>query len=130
MKSVLIVDDDSDLLKLYKLAFLNAHFSVDDCLTISQAEEFIKKKKYDVIVLDILFPDTDIFSTIRLIRSKNSPNTVTPILILTNLYYGEKTQKALELGANECLFKVTQTPSTIIKTVLRLADTIKDEEGE
>lgn len=120
MKSVLIVDDDADLLKLYKQAFLNAHFLVDDCLTIPEAESLIIKKKYDVIVLDILFPDRDIFSTIRLIRGKSSPNTNTPILMLTNLFYGEKTKKALEYGANECLFKVTQTPSTIIKTVMRL----------
>ncbi len=121
MKSVLIVDDDNDLLKLYKQAFSNASLSVDDCLTIPKAEELIKSKKYDIIVLDILFPDTDIFSTIRLIRSKSSPNTETPILILTNLYYGDKTKKALELGANECLFKVTQTPNAIIKTIMRLA---------
>jgi DNA-binding response OmpR family regulator len=121
MKSVLIVDDDNDLLKLYKQAFLNAHFLVDGCLTIPEAEELIKEKKYDIILLDILFPDRDIFSTIRLIRGKSTPNSETPILILTNLYYGDKTKKALELGANECLFKVTQTPSTIIKTVMRLA---------
>ena len=122
MKSVLIVDDDSDLLKLYKQAFLGAQFTVDDCLTIMDAEELIKTNKYNVIILDILFPDRDIFSTIRLIRSRSSPNTDTPILILTNLFYGDKTKKALEYGANECLFKVTQTPATIIKTVMRLAD--------
>ena len=121
MKSVLIVDDDNDLLKLYRQVFLNASFSVDDSLTIPAAEELIKKKKYDVILLDILFPDTDIFSTIRLIRNKNSLNAKTPILVLTNLDSGEKTQKALEYGANECLFKATQTPSTVFKAAMRLA---------
>ncbi len=122
MKSVLIVDDDSDLLKLYKQAFLNGSFSVDDCLNIPDAEKLIKNKKYDIIVLDILFPDRDIFSTIRFIRSNNSPNTETPILILTNLFYGDKTKKALDYGANECLFKVTQTPNTILQTATRLLE--------
>lgn len=117
MKNVLIVDDDADLLKLYKQAFLNASFSVDDCLTIPEAEILIINKKFDIIILDILFPDREIFSTIRLIRSQHSPNIQTPILILTNLFYGDKTKKALELGANECMFKVTQTPRSIIKTV-------------
>ena len=130
MKNVLIVDDDADLLKLYKQALLNASFEVDDCLTISEAEILIIKKKYDIILLDILFPDRDIFSTIRLIRNINSPNAKTPILILTNLFYGEKTKKALESGANECLFKVTQTPSTIIKTILRLIDNNHSQENE
>jgi DNA-binding response OmpR family regulator len=117
MKNVLIVDDDADLLKLYKQAFLNASFSVDDCLMIPEAEILIINKKFDIIILDILFPDREIFSTIRLIRSQRSPNIQTPILILTNLFYGDKTKKALELGANECMFKVTQTPKSIIKTV-------------
>ena len=120
MKSVLIVDDDNDLLKLYKQAFLNASFSVDASLNIPDAEKLLKNNKYDLIILDILFPTTDIFSTIRLIRSKNSLNAETPILVLTNLESGEKTKKALEYGANECLFKATQTPRTICETAIKL----------
>jgi len=113
MKRVLIVDDDSDLLKLYKQAFLNASFLVDDVSTIPSAEKLIASKKYDLILLDLL-------STIRFIRNKNTLNSETPILVLTNLETGEKTKKALEYGANECLFKVTQTPGAITKTALRL----------
>jgi len=124
MKNVLIVDDDADLLKLYKQAFLNASFEVDDCQVIPDAEELIKSKKYDIIILDILFPDRDILSTINLIRNEGNPNTETPILMLTNLFYGDKTKKALELGANDCLFKVTQTPSTIINKVKELMDKV------
>ncbi|KKQ25367.1 MAG: Sensor protein [Microgenomates group bacterium GW2011_GWC1_37_12b] len=120
MKRVLIVDDDSDLLKLYKQAFLNASFLVDDVSTIPSAEKLIASKKYDLILLDLLFPSTDTLSTIRFIRNKNTLNSETPILVLTNLETGEKTKKALEYGANECLFKVTQTPGAITKTALRL----------
>lgn len=120
MKSILLVDDDADLLKLYQQAFVNASFTVDSCPTISEAELLVIKKKYDIIILDILFPERDIFSTIRLIRSVTSPNSQTPILMLTNLFYGEKTKKALDIGANDCLFKVTQTPKTIIDKVNKL----------
>ena len=122
MKNVLIVDDDSDLLKLYKQVFLNASFSVDVSLTVSKANELIGKKKYDVILLDILFPEADIFSTIRLIRSRDSLNIKTPVLVLTNLQSGEKTKKALEFGADECLFKTSQTPKTILETAMKLAN--------
>lgn len=120
MKSVLIVDDDSDFVKLYEQAFLNAAFSVDYSLTIPKAEKLIKKKKYDVILLDILFPNADALSTIHLIRSKKSPNNETPIIVLTNLDLGEKTKKALKYGANECLFKVNHTPKTILEIAVRL----------
>ena len=120
MKRVLIVDDDSDLLKLYKQAFLNASFLVESTQTIHEADKLILNNTYDLILLDLLFPSSDTLPTIRLIRGKNSPNAETPILVLTNLDSGEITDKALEYGANECLFKASQTPSTITKTALQL----------
>lgn len=120
MKKILIVDDDSDLLKLYKQAFINALFIVDSAQTIREADHLILNKKYDLILLDLLFPSSDTLPTIRLIRGKNSPNAATPILVLTNLESGEKTNKALEYGANECMFKVTQTPKAITEAAMKL----------
>ncbi len=120
MKKILIADDDSDLLKLYKIALNNAAFEVDVCLTISEANIFVKSKKYDLIILDILFPEGDILPTIQTIRNKSSPNFQTPILILTSLSYGDKTKKSLEIGANEYLFKATETPKTIVSKVIKI----------
>ncbi len=117
------------LLKLYIQSLLNASFEVDDCVHITDAEELIKSKRYDIIILDILFPGRDIYPTIRLIRSKITPNTETPILVLTNLTYGEKTKKVLELGANKCLLKVNQTPKTIIKMVNQLINNKNPQEN-
>jgi DNA-binding response OmpR family regulator len=120
MKKVLIVDDDSDLLKLYSQAFLNANFSVDAILEISEAREMVTHTRYDLILLDLLFPDTDSLSTIRLIRTPGSVNFQTPILALTNLDAGDTTKKAIEYGANECLFKSAQTPKTIFDIAIKL----------
>jgi len=120
-KSVLIVDDDNDFVNLYEQAFLNASYSVDYSLTIASAEKLIQKNKYDVILLDILFPNADGISTIQHIRSKKSPNHETPIIVLTNLDFGEKTKKALKFGANECLLKANHTPQTVLAVVESLA---------
>lgn len=120
VKKVLIVDDDSDLLKLYSQAFLNARFLVDSTLKLSDVPELTQHTKYDIILLDLLFPDSDSLSTIRLIRSPSSPNSKTPIIALTNLDKGEITEKAIKYGANECLFKAAQTPKTIFEAAIRL----------
>lgn len=121
MKSILIVDDDNDFVKLFEQKFLNASFKVDYSLTIPKAEKLIKSKKYDAILLDILFPNANALSTIRLIRSKHSPNVETPLIVLTNLDLGDETKKALEYGANECLLKVNNTPKSVLEVVTRLA---------
>lgn len=130
MKNILIVDDDSDLLKLYKRAFLNAGFNVDAVQNLSEAEKLSGKNKYDIIILDLLFPGKDALSTIRLIRYDNSLNSKTPILALTNLDAGEITDKAIKYGANECLFKAAQTPKTIFEAAVKLGNGLSNEEGK
>lgn len=122
MKNVLIVDDDNDLLKLYKQAFLNAAFNVDAVLKLESADKLIKKTKYDIMLLDLLFPDTNALELIRQIRKKDSLNENTPIIALTNLNEGEITEKAVEYGVNECLFKTTQTPKAIFELAMKLSD--------
>ncbi|MGD8744351.1 MAG: response regulator [Candidatus Woesebacteria bacterium] len=120
MKKALIVDDDNDLLKLYDQSFKNASFDVDIITNLAEADELIKTKVYDIIVLDLVFPNSDALPTIRLIRSQNSQNANTPIIILTNLDFGEKTKEALKLGANECMFKVKQTPKDVLEVAKKL----------
>jgi DNA-binding response OmpR family regulator len=120
VKNVLIVDDDSDLLKLYSQAFLNANFEVKATLKLSDVPELVEHTKFDIILLDLLFPDTNALSTIKLIRYDNSLNSKTPIIALTNLDSGEIPKKAVEYGANECLFKAAQTPKTIFEAAMRL----------
>lgn len=122
MNTVLIVDDDRDLLTIYKQTLLNASFVVDAINNIPEAEDLAETKKYDLIILDLLFAEIDTLSTIRRIRNKTSINSKTPILILTNLDSGEKTRKALEYGANECLFKATQTPKSISEIALKVVN--------
>lgn len=114
MASVLIVDDDSDLLTLYSRTFENESWSVFATASIEKAEEKIKTEKYDLILLDLLLPYSDTLITIKQIRDGHTANTSTPIIVLTNLDKGDKTKKALEYGANLCLFKAEQTPQKII----------------
>lgn len=130
MKKVLIIDDDSDLLKLYSQAFLNANYEVITCKELFEASELVQHNKYDVILLDLMFPSSDALPTIQLIRTPNSLNSKTPILVLTNLDSGKITKKAIEYGADKCLFKTEETPKSIFKAAVKLSakKTISAEE--
>jgi two-component system alkaline phosphatase synthesis response regulator PhoP len=125
MKSILIVDDDADFVKLYEQKFTDASFSVECALTIKKAEELLQENKYDVILLDIVFPKSDALPTLKGIREDDSLNKKTPVIALTNLEKGEKTQKALETGADEVLLKVDHTPGSVLEIVNKL--TSKEE---
>lgn len=119
-KKLLIVDDDTDLLKLYVQIFSQGSFEVQSAQDINSAQKLIKENKYDVILLDLMFPQGDNLPTIRLAREKENSNHSTPIILLTNLDAGEKTKKALEYGANECLFKANYTPRQLFTEVSKI----------
>jgi DNA-binding response OmpR family regulator len=122
MKKILIIEDDSYLREMYKIVFSNHGFVVEDEGNENKALKLVKNKTYDVILLDLLFPSGDGLELIKVIRSKDSLNKDASVVVITNLDQGEKTKKALSLGADKCLFKVGHTPKSVMEEVVTLLD--------
>lgn len=53
MITVLIVEDNSDLLMLYAKAITSLKFQVDAVTTVSNALELVNHKRYDIIICDM-----------------------------------------------------------------------------
>ncbi len=70
MYSVLYVDDEEPLLEIGKF-FLEekGEFSVDTCLSATDALETVKRLQYDVIVSDYLMPGVDGIAFLKQVRS-------------------------------------------------------------
>ena len=117
MKKIIIIEDDSSLRELYKIVFKSANYDVDEEADSHSALNKLKTKKYDVILLDLLFTTSDGILTIKDIRKSDSINEKTPVIIITNLDHGELTKKALEEGADKILFKASHTPKEIYEEV-------------
>jgi two-component system alkaline phosphatase synthesis response regulator PhoP len=124
-EKMLIVEDDTDLLKLYSLVFSGSAYDIDTAADIAEAQKKVKENKYNLILMDLMTPQGDNLQTIRQIRENENPNNKTPVIILTNLDAGEKTKKALEFGANECLFKANFTPKGLLTEVTNILKNIK-----
>jgi len=118
MKKILIIEDEADIRNLYKQVFLNSSYEVEDVDNCPDAIKLLREKTFDVILLDLLFTNqTDGFVVLREARLENSPNTKTPIIVITNLDQDEKIKKALKEGANKCLFKAEHTPRSVFEEV-------------
>ena len=84
-KSILLVDDDLQVLKsLEKLFKKEGH--VTTCASSGkEALEWVEKKDFDLIVVDIRMPDLDGVDTVKKIReartNKNQPDI--PVVFLT-----------------------------------------------
>lgn len=68
--SVLVVDDETPLLEMYKSA-LSAHFEVTTAATVKEAEFALHKKSFRVVVADHLMPGGNGLSFLVRVREEH-----------------------------------------------------------
>ncbi len=67
---ILIVDDEMNILKLYKAELQDEGYSVVTAKSGREALEIFEKENPDIITLDILMPDMDGIQVLRQIKEK------------------------------------------------------------
>lgn len=101
-KSILVIDDEPDLLIMIKSIFTRAGYT--NIITAASGEEALKilsKKMPDMIILDIMMPGIDGFEVLQEIRKISK----VPVLILTARGEAEDRLSGFELGADDYLVK-------------------------
>ena len=81
MQNILIVEDDMDIQELLREFLKEAGYEVTSASDGIEAMDMFAKKKYDLILLDIMLPKIDGFGVCELVRKQ----TQVPIIILTAL---------------------------------------------
>ncbi|NOX43689.1 MAG: response regulator [Gammaproteobacteria bacterium] len=127
MKQLLVVDDDLDIRELL-CGFLTDHqYDVDTAADAVETDAKLARKKYDLIILDLMLPGEDGLSICRRIRSEIN----TPIIMLTAM--GDETDRiiGLEVGADDYLPKPFNPRELLarIKAVLRRIDPVIKEKN-
>ena len=102
-KKILIIDDEQDLVSVVKLRLKANNFLVSEAFT---AKEGLKKaeEKPDLILLDILLPDSDGYQVCQRLKS-NSKTQDIPIIIFTASSLKDLAKKAIDAGAIDYLIK-------------------------
>ncbi|CAK7005843.1 MAG: Transcriptional regulatory protein CseB [Peptostreptococcus russellii] len=99
--NILVIEDDKDIQELM-VEFLKAKdYYVDAVSDGVKGIQKFKEKKYDLIILDIMMPNLDGFTTCKMIR--NSSNI--PIIFLTALTDEADQMKGFELGCDDYITK-------------------------
>lgn len=101
-KSILIVDDEKDLLIMTRSIFARAGYT--NIVTAASAKEALKilsKKMPDMIILDVMMPEMDGFELLQEIRATSK----VPVLMLTAKGEAEDRFSGFELGADDYLVK-------------------------
>ena len=104
MKKILLIEDDTDLYSLLKYNFEKEGFSMTGQQTGKGAIELCRLHRPDLILLDIMLPDSDGLDICKGIR-KDPDLAATPIIFLTARASETDRIVGLELGANDYVVK-------------------------
>jgi len=117
--NVLIVEDDVFLSGIYRKKFEMEGFKVIMAGDGEVGWQAAKKKKPDIILLDILLPKLDGFAVLEKLK-KDSETKNIPVILLTNLGQKDDVEKGLEQGAADYLIKAHFKPSEVVDKVNKI----------
>jgi len=101
-KSILIIDDDSQILELLGMFLKNIGHDVFSASTAEKGLALARKKELDLILLDIMLPDGDGLSILSNLM-KITPNV--PVIMITGGSDIEVAEKCLQNGAVDYITK-------------------------
>jgi DNA-binding response OmpR family regulator len=117
MKTILVVDDESNIVALVKLYLETEGFAVVVASDGLKALEMYERHEPDLVVLDLMLPKMDGFEVCRELRRRGD----TPILMLTARSEDVDAIVGLELGADDYVTKPFNPRALVarVKAILR-----------
>ncbi len=109
---ILIVDDDSKILKLIKQLFILNNFLVSTAENTFQAEKYLKYFIFNLLILDIMLPHTTGLEFANKIKSQNIK---IPIILLTALSSTNDRIKGLESKVDDYITKPFEPKELILR---------------
>ncbi len=97
-KTILIIEDDADTLRLIKDTLEDNYFLCETASTAVEGLEKAQQVKPQLILLDLMLPGMSGFGFIRQLKSTPQLRR-TPVVILSSLSDGEIANESLQLGA-------------------------------
>ena len=99
---ILLVEDDLHSTELLSQLLAESHYTIDSALNAKTAWQYIETYTYDLIILDIMLPDSD---GIGLCTKLRAAGYNTPVLLLTAKDSTNDRVMGLEAGADDYVVK-------------------------
>ena len=103
-ETILIVDDEQDIIELIKYNLKNEGYSILTAQTGEQAIKIAKQSRPDLMVLDLMLPGIDGLEVTKYLKNNEQTKDI-PIVMLTAKGEESDIVTGLELGANDYISK-------------------------
>ena len=121
---ILIIEDEPDIRRNLEYNLGREGFNASSVGSLDKANEKLKLKKFDLILLDLMLPDGSGLELCKKIKS-NSETEATPVVILTAKDDEVDRVVGFELGADDYVTKPFSVRELIlrVKAILKRSDT-------
>lgn len=122
MKKILLVEDDTAIIDVYKTALEAGGFEVE---IITMGKDVIEKvdklekgeaEKPDLVLLDIVLPDMNGMEILKEMRKRDVSKDL-PVLVLTNYSDKKLEEEGKALNAKRFVLKAACSPNNLVKIV-------------
>ncbi|KJB87232.1 XRE family transcriptional regulator [Paenibacillus sp. E194] len=110
--NILVVDDEESILNLIRLNLEIEGYQVHTAANGREANEQWQKEHIDLIILDVMLPDTDGYQLLREFRASNAD---IPIIMLTAKGQINDKLLGLQLGADDYLVKPFHSTELLLR---------------
>ncbi|NPA65852.1 MAG: response regulator [Epsilonproteobacteria bacterium] len=127
---VLIVDDTKENLKIVEKILQMAGYTTECCRSGIDALRTVKKKDFDLILLDIMMPDMSGLEVCRFLKIDSKTSSI-PVIFLTADTHKETITKAYKVGGSDYLKKPFYKEELLarVQTRIQLRDYEKNLEA-
>ena len=126
-KSVLVIDDDPIIREILNQQLTSNFYNVFEAAKPSEAEKIMDGNNIDLVLCDIIMPEMDGYEFCSLVRKNNKHSLIPFIFITGDPTVGSKS-KALDVGADDIIFKPIEIDDLLFKiqALLRRSDIYKN----
>ncbi len=118
-KTILIVEDEKDILDLYTTILTNAGYLVIGAVDGEEGLQKAKSEEWDIMLLDIMLPKLDGLGVLKAVKA-NLDITNKKIILLTNLGRESLITQGFNDGADAYLMKSELNPDQLLEEIKKI----------
>ena len=116
MAKILVVEDDSFLANAYRVKLDKAGFEIKLAGDGQEALELLAEFTPDLIVMDLVMPVMDGFTTLEKLKADETYKDI-PVIVASNLGQKEDLDKGMSLGAVDYVIKSNLSMGDLIEKI-------------
>jgi CheY-like chemotaxis protein len=116
MSTLLLVDDDPVVLRIYQSRFATEGFAVTSAGDGETALRLIAAHQPDAVLLDLMLPGMSGLEVLRAVRAMEHLRRL-PVVVFSNAYLDEEIHAAQAAGATRIIAKASNGPRQVVELV-------------